>query len=323
MFDAAWTEYGKRRSERFAVRLEPPAGEGAYCTYDIPGEFAVMQALSNTPVPVPSVRWLETDESILGGRFFVMARLDGRVPPDDPPFTVDGWVLELSERDRARLSENGLKALAQVHEVDWRALGLDFLDRRQDGAPGVEQRLAYYARYFEFAARGEANPMVEAGFEWLRQNRPPEPDRPSLLWGDSRTGNMVFADDLSVAGLLDWEMVSVGAPEMDLGWWLATQRLFTEALGVPLPAGIADRERTIALYEEYSRRRVKNIHYYEVLGALEVSVMLHRVGAMMISGGRLPADSPIKLNNQGTQVLASLLGLPALQGRPESYIGKR
>jgi hypothetical protein len=61
-----------------------------------------------------------------------------RVPADDPPFSVTGWVLELSADARRKLCDNGLAVLAQVHAVDWKALGLEFLDEPSFGAPGID-----------------------------------------------------------------------------------------------------------------------------------------------------------------------------------------
>ena len=44
--------------------------------------------------PVPNLRWLEADPSVLGVQFFVMDRVDGVVPTDLPPYAVAGWVAE-------------------------------------------------------------------------------------------------------------------------------------------------------------------------------------------------------------------------------------
>jgi aminoglycoside phosphotransferase (APT) family kinase protein len=57
---------------------------------------------------------------------------------------------------------------------------------------------------------------------WLEEHRPP--DRPhTLIHNDFRFDNLVLAPDdpTRVAGVLDWELATVGDPLMDLGATLA------------------------------------------------------------------------------------------------------
>uniref|UniRef100_UPI00202888D2 phosphotransferase n=1 Tax=Caballeronia sp. ATUFL_F1_KS39 TaxID=2921766 RepID=UPI00202888D2 len=76
----------------------------------------------------------------------------------------------------------------------------------------------YYRRYLAWASDGKPQPTVDAGLAWLLANQPQ--DEPvGLSWGDARVGNMIFSDARCVA-VLDWEMVALGNPEQDLGWWL-------------------------------------------------------------------------------------------------------
>lgn len=130
---------------------------------------------------------------------------------------------------------NSINALAQIHAADWRALGLDFLDTDANGS-GVHAQLANWRESFTWAADGEANPTIEHALEWLADNVPAAPSATVLNWGDARVGNIIFADDLSAAALLDWEMVTLGCRELDLGWWLFLMRHHTEGgIGFPLP----------------------------------------------------------------------------------------
>ena len=36
---------------------------------------------------------------------------------------------------------------------------------------------------------------------------------------------MMFADDFTVAGVMDWEQLSLGGALLDIGWWLFFDRL--------------------------------------------------------------------------------------------------
>jgi aminoglycoside phosphotransferase (APT) family kinase protein len=323
LFDASWREgSGRDRRERLVARVAP-SGASVFPEKTLATEYRVMKTLGEkSAVPVPRVHWIEEDASVLGAPFVVMGRVDGRVPADDPPFTATGWVLELTLGEQARMVDNGIAVLAAIHAVDWRALGLDFLARPDLGDSPLDQQIAWWKRCFEWAAEGEANPTIEAAFRWIEGNRP-KGEPVVLNWGDARIGNMIFPADLSVAAVLDWEMVSLASPELDLGWSLFLLRHHTEGIGAPLPAGFPSRERMIARYEELSSFAVRHIDFYEAFAALRLSILMHRAGNLMIAAGLLPAGATMKLSNPASQLLAKLLGLPAPAGAVQSFIGNR
>jgi len=110
---------------------------------------------------------------LLGSAFYVMDQLDGRVPTDNPPYHADGWLkTEASPDERAQIWWGGIESLAAIHRLDYQKLGFDFVDRPELGDDGLQQGLAYYARYYEWAARGVAHPTAEAAYEWLVKNAP-------------------------------------------------------------------------------------------------------------------------------------------------------
>lgn len=322
LFDASWRENGIERHEGLVARVAP-SGPAVFPSYHLDLEYRVMKALGeNTSVPVPRAFWQEDDPSVLGARFLVMQRVDGRIPADDPPFTAAGWVTELTPEERARMCDNALQVLAALHAVDHRAIGLDVLDRRELGETPLDQQLAYWENTFAWAAEGEPNPTIEAAFEWIRANRPS--GEPTVLsWGDARIGNMLFAGDLSVAGVLDWEMVGLGSPELDLAWWLFLVRHHTEGIGVPHPEGIPTAEETVARYQELTGHEVRNLHFYEAFAGLRLSILMVRAAHMMIAAGLMPPDAPMAFSNPASQLLAKTLGLPAPTAPSVSFIGNR
>ena len=164
------------------------------------------------------------------------------------------------------MCDNALVALAKVHAADIDALGLDFLDRPELGATPLDQHIADWRTTYAWAAEGEINPTVEAGFDWIEANRPTEPEPTVLNWGDARLGNLLIADDLSVNGILDWEMVCLGSPEMDLGWWLLLQRHHTEGIGLPLPEGFPATQEIIAPLHRADGHQVRYADFYEAFG---------------------------------------------------------
>jgi len=164
-----------------------------------------------------------------------MDRAHGRAPEDDPPYTMLGWVADLAPAERARLSAEAIRTMARIHTVDVEACGLQGLDRQQPGETLLDRELAHFVEWLEWGREGEPNEVVDAAFDWVRQNRPAAEGRLALSWGDSRIGNMLFDEDLRCTVVLDWEFATLAAPELDLGWWLFMQAHFTDALGVPLP----------------------------------------------------------------------------------------
>src|SRR5262249_4393729 len=104
-------------SERYAARLAPmPDVYPVFPEYDIELQARCMQIVrARTDVPAPEVAWDELDDQWLGTPFLVMKRIDGDAPPDLPPYTFEGWVLDASPEQRAALQQGAIKVLAQLH----------------------------------------------------------------------------------------------------------------------------------------------------------------------------------------------------------------
>ena len=322
LFTARWHESGVRQSRDMVARVQPH-GPGMYPEYDLRKQATVIKALAEkTSIPVPRVYFFEEDPAVFGSPFLVMQRIDGRIPADDPPFTAAGWVLDLTAEQRRQMWHNGIEALASIHSIDWRALGLDFLDTPENRS-GLDADLAWCRRTFEWAAEDEPNPTIEAALDWLNSHRPDD-DQPNVLnWGDARVGNIIFSDDLAAAGVIDWEAVALASPEQDLGWWLFNIRHHTQGVGLPLPDGVPDRDETVECYEQVTGHPVRNIDYYEALAGTRLAIFMVRAANMMTGAGLLPSDSPMAQSNPASQLVAKLLGLPAPVGPTTTFIGHR
>lgn len=309
LFDAAWQTADGPQQRRLVARLEP-SGYTVFPEYALPTQARIMQLLrAEGSVPVPEVLWAENDPAVLGVPFYVMQAIDGRIPTDSPPYHSGGWVTEVEPAEREALWWSGLEMLARIHQLDWRGLGLGFLDRPQLGASGLAQQLAYYERYFAWAARGRPQPIAEAGFDWIRRNLP-DSENLGFCWGDARIGNMIFRDGACVA-VLDWEMATLGDPEMDLAWWLFLDRHHSEGLGLPRLAGFPSVEATIARYEELTQRRTRHLRFYEIFAAFRFAVIMMRVSQMLVAYEVLPPDSDMESNNIVTQLLERSLAAVA------------
>ncbi|MCC6764238.1 MAG: phosphotransferase family protein [Deltaproteobacteria bacterium] len=308
LIEASWREDGAPVSARLVARVRPTA-YAIFPEYDLHRQYRTMELLAPSGVPVPRMRWYEEDASVLGQPFYVMDRVDGVIPADHPPFATSGWLFDAPPDQQRVLARSALAVLADLHRLDWRALGFEFLARPEYGATPFEQQLGYYAMMLRWAAAGRAMPVVDATLAWLQGRRPEDEPAPSLTWGDARIGNMIFRDFRPVA-VLDWEMATLGPGEVDLAWWLVLDRYHTEGVGAaPLP-GFPSRAEVIAQWEEGVGRRARDLFYYEVWGAFRFALVLIRIADQMTEYGIMPEGSGFERNNPATQMLAKMLELP-------------
>jgi aminoglycoside phosphotransferase (APT) family kinase protein len=311
LFDATWTDGGETRTEGFVVRVAPTRHH-LFLDPDFEIQYKVIDALNrHSDVPVPPMRWFEEDASILGAPFFVMNKVEGRVPADSPPYTQTGWLLEDSTPDERRtLVFSGIDAMARVHAVDWRALGLDFLDKRQYGPVGIEQQLNYYEQYLRWTMGDTPNPVADAALEWLRANVP-QGQEIGLVWGDARINNQIFGDDHRCVAVLDWEMVTLADPMMDVGWWLFLDRHFHEGIPAERLEGFPTREQMIARYEEQSGRSTHDLRYYEILAGLKFTIIMARLTELLVEFEIMPIETDMAINNIPSRLTAVMLGIPS------------
>jgi aminoglycoside phosphotransferase (APT) family kinase protein len=272
-------------------------------------------------VPVPGVLGYEPDPAVLGGPFLLMERTHGRVMADNPPFTAEGWLLDLEPAEQERHHDAGLKVLADLARFDWQAAGLDFLDRR--GACGsVVERLEFLGDLLERTAGGRNFPLHRAALDSLRRERPTEDGPAVLSWGDARPGNLMYAhDDAVITAVLDWEQATIGSSELDLGWWLFSNRIYSDGFGLPLPPGFPDRSATIARYEQLSGHSVRDIDFYEAYAGAQIAVIMIGIADRLVAAGAVPTDADMQNHNPVTVALADLLGLPRPDGGGASWAG--
>jgi aminoglycoside phosphotransferase (APT) family kinase protein len=301
----------------FVARVAPTEGTGLFPAYWLDDEARIMRALAeHTSVPAPRVVDVENDPDVLGGSFLVMERIAGRVPSDDPPYSMAGWVLDLPAAQQHRLVENAIATIVDVSRVDWAALDLRL--RRV----GLAEQVAYLDHLYESGNRGLAHPTIEAGLAHLHRD-PPSGEPLALSWGDARIGNMIFADNCTVAGALDWELASAGSRELDIAYFLYALRLWSEGFGAPSPPGFPSRAHILERFEQLSGHPLRHLHYYERYAAVFGAIAMLRAGHLMMEAGILPADSLVWLSNPPSAMLAECLGLPAPTEPVTGWAGHR
>jgi len=309
--DATWTDAGRRRTDRLAIRVEQ-TGYQAYPEYDLASQYRLLQVLAGTDVPVPVVRWLETeDKSVLGTTFYVMDYVAGRVPPDNPSYNVMGWLSEATPDEVAAVWWGSIDCLARVARLEPRRLGLDFLGRGDLGNTPIDRQLSYQRWFHDWAARGLEQPVPDAAWEWLVANRPRhEPER--LVWGDARMGNVLYDGTTPVAAI-DWESATLGSPETDLGWTLFVEASHVDMADGKRLAGLPSPEETVARWQDLTGLTVRHRHYYEVFAGYRFSLAMIRIAQQLGHYGMFEprAARAFEVDNHVTRLLARLLNLPA------------
>ena len=302
--DASWDG----RTETFVVRVAP-TGYTLFPDAAFELQHRVLRALAeHSTVPVPTVRWYETDASVLGAPFFVMDEVKGKVPPDNPPYHVSGWLHDVSPEVRERIWWGAIDTMAELHALDPKALGLDVhLDHPELGAPGLPQQLAYYRAFLDSVERDEPVPMARRALAWLEEHQPQEDEPLVLCWGDARVGNVMYDDEGNRLAVLDWEMVSLGSPSQDVAWAWFLDRHHSEALDVPRLEGFPSKEATIARYEARSGLPLRQFDYYEVFAGFRFCVIMARLAVIFKDWGLLPADDAMAQENTVTRLTATVL----------------
>jgi aminoglycoside phosphotransferase (APT) family kinase protein len=257
--------------EDLVLRRDPP---GHVIESSRQGEFELLKAARAAGVPVPDVRWCETDPAVLGSPFFVMELVRGEA--------IARRLLRDAEYARARevLPEQLARALARIHEID--PASLDFLARPAAGISPAAAELARYRSVFDSIAP-DPHPVLELAFRWLGA-RAPEGTAQSVVHGDFRMGN-VLVDAAGLTAVLDWELAHVGDPMEDLGWLCVRAWRF----GAPLPVGgLCERERLCDAYAAASGRAVDPavVHWWEVFGNLKWAIVCIMQAHTFLTGAR-------------------------------------
>lgn len=234
----------------------------------------------------------EGDVSLGDG--YVMRRLEGETIPR-----------KLMRDDRfagARkvLIDECARALAAIHRTPVSELPLA-------PAPSVTSQLDT----LESLHRGFGVPVPTFSlvFRWLRSRIPPARES-ALVHGDFRTGNLLV-DERGLAAVLDWELVHLGDPLEDLGWFCVPAWRF----GSPLPAGgFGDRASFFAAYERAAGVSVDPDHarFWEVFGTLRWGVICQWQAFAHLEG-RAPSVERAAIGRRVTEVELDLLLL--LEGK--------
>jgi len=190
------------------LRRQPP-GKLLKSAHAVDREYRVYSALADTDVPTPKVYHLCEDRDVIGSMFYVMEYCEGRI-------FWDAALPQLASNDeRTQAYAQMGKVLAAIHSVDLEAVGLS-----DYGKPGnyFERQLSRWTQQYR-ASETQDIPAMNQLIEWLEANMPEDDGRVSLVHGDFRLDNMMFAsNEVRVIAVLDWELSTLGHPFADLAY---------------------------------------------------------------------------------------------------------
>lgn len=172
-------------------------------------EFAILERVHRAGVTVPTPFLACADPAVLGGPFYLVARVEGEAR--GARLVKDPTVLARGEDLVAELG----RELAKIHALRPPLDDLPFL-RSPAGDP-ARARVAELRAHLD--RLGRAQPVLEWGLRFV-ETRAPDSRRIGLVHGDFRTGNLMLRDGRLVA-VLDWEFATLSDPLEDLGWMLA------------------------------------------------------------------------------------------------------
>ncbi|MEO5860492.1 MAG: phosphotransferase family protein [Pyrinomonadaceae bacterium] len=301
---AGATEYVLRR---------PPFGNTVKSAHDMRREFETLSKLSAIYSPAPKPLFFCDNESVIGSEFYLMERrhgliIRGQIPSSDDrvssprvssPHVSKGSVegqnnlvspedVNNSQPAREQVCRSFIRNLADLHSLDYRTAGLAELGRPE----GYNRRQVegWAKRYL--AAKTHEWDALENSIKWLNENIPAESGT-SLIHNDYKFDNVMLdpADLGRITAVLDWEMVTIGDPLMDLGttlgYWMSPDA-GDELLSMPFNPRVlmekVTRLQIVEMYQQEVGRELPDLLFYYVFGTFKIAVIAQQIYARFAKG---------------------------------------
>lgn len=275
-------------ANRRMVLRKKPSGEVLPSAHAVDREYRILNALAGTQVPVPRTVLFHADNDVVGTPFYLMERLDGRVfsaceLPDMHPVERRAIYLSMAT------------TMAQLHKVDWAAIGLS-----DYGRPGnyFQRQISRWSKQWAMSKTHE-NPDIDRLLVWLQDNIPEE-DEVTICHGDFRLGNLMFHPvEPKVIAVLDWELSTLGHPLADAAFnsctWRTLPSEYGGIRGLELHAlGIPGEAEYLEHYYRAAERKTGLAPFHFALAFLRWAVIFEGIAARAKSGTAI-ADNAVEV----------------------------
>lgn len=261
------------------VLRRKPFGPILPSAHAVEREYRLIAALHPNGFPVAKPYGLCEEPEVLGAPFYVMEMVQGRT-------LWNGALPEITPDARRAHYEAIIDTLADLHSIDYAAAGLgDY------GKPGN-----YFARQVERwtrqyrASQTDDLAEVEQLIEWLPRTVP-EQTRTSIVHGDFRIDNMIFAPNAPrILAVLDWELSTLGDPLADFSYflmsWVTEPEGRSGVMGLTGPeTGIPTLEDMVARYcAATGRDGVPDLNWYFAYNLFRLTGIVQGIKKRIIDG---------------------------------------
>ena len=271
---------------RAYVLRRKPFGPILPSAHAVDREYTVIAGLHPTGFPVPRPYGLCEDPGVIGAAFYVMEMVEGRT-------IWDGSMPGATRADRRAHYDAMVDTLAELHNTDHVAAGLGAY-----GKPGnyFERQVGRWTKQYR-AAETERMDSVERLIEWLPRTLP-EQTRTSIVHGDYRIDNMIFAPaEPRVIAVLDWELSTLGDPLADFSYllmsWVTEPEGRSGVLGMTGDeTGIPTIEQVVARYcAATGRDGVPDLNWYFAYNLFRLTGIVQGIKRRIIDGTASSAQS--------------------------------
>jgi aminoglycoside phosphotransferase (APT) family kinase protein len=265
---------------RYVLRRKPP-GKLLPSAHAVDREYRVIRALHPAGFPVARPHLLCEDEGVIGTAFYVMDFVDGRVLWDQ---SLPG----MSKSERGAIWDELNRVIAQLHAIDYRAVGLETF-----GKPGsyIARQVTRWTTQYR-ASETERMEAMDNLIAWLPKNIPPETGT-AVVHGDFRLDNAVFhRTEPRILAVLDWELSTLGEPLADFAYhcmsWHIPPGQFRGIAGLDLQSlGIPAERDYIARYcERTGRSEIDPAHwdFYMAYNLFRIAAILQGIRKRVVDG---------------------------------------
>ncbi len=268
---------------RAYVLRRKPFGPILPSAHAVEREYAVIAGLHPTGFPVPRPYGLCEDPDVIGAPFYVMEMVEGRT-------IWDGAMPGATPAERRAHYDAMIDALAALHNTDYAAAGL-----ASYGKPGnyFERQVGRWTKQYR-AAETERMESVERLIDWLPRTLPDQ-TRTSIVHGDYRIDNMIFAhptdgSGATVIAVLDWELSTLGDPLADFSYmlmsWVTEPEGRSGVLGLTgSETGIPTIEQVVARYcAATGRDGVPDLNWYFAYNLFRLTGIVQGIKKRIIDG---------------------------------------